>query len=196
MIRKIQSAQETQKKRERNNRIMVIILGLILLFSTAGYFASDYASTQNPSIKYKGIEFKQNDYGYWSFIISKQEYITQFNPQDTENVSINAQKALGEYSGKVLYIASPGSKDYSENARTEISRNLYPWVTKENFVCLDQDCLEDYPIKNCSEDNIISFQKSETSQVIANEKCIILEYKDGEAELVADAFIFRILGLQ
>lgn len=196
MIRKIQSAQETQRKRERNNRIMVIILGLILLFSTAGYFASDYASTQNPSIKYKGIEFKQNDYGYWSFIINKQEYITQFNPQDTENVSINAQKALGEYSGKVLYIASPGSEDYSENARTEIGRNLYSWITKENFVCLNQDCLEDYPIKNCSEDNIISFQKSETSQVIANENCIIIEYKEGEAELVADAFIFRILGLQ
>jgi len=196
MIRKIQSREELEKKRERNNKIMVIVLGLILLLSTAGYFVSDYTGSKNPTVTYKNIKFEQSEYGYWVFQINNHDYGTRFMPEETVNVSIIAEKALGEYSGKVLYFASPGSKDYSEQAKTEIMNNLYGIVSKENFACLDESCLEDYPIKNCSENNLILFQRSETNRVSSQDKCIIIEYQDGQADLVADAFIFRILGLQ
>jgi hypothetical protein len=196
MIRRILSREEIQRKREKNNKIIVIILGLIMLLSSAGYFASDYASNRATSITYKNIEFKQNDYGYWDFELNNQAYSTQFNPEETLNVSIIAEKALGEYSGKTLYFESPSSQGYSEGAKSEISGNIGSFLLKSNFACLDTDCSGDYPIKNCSMDNIIQFEQSNNSIVKTNEKCVILEYKEGEAELVADAFIYRILGIR
>ncbi|MBM3247618.1 hypothetical protein FJZ17_03725 [Candidatus Pacearchaeota archaeon] len=196
MIRRITSREEIEKKRERNNKIIVIVLGLIMLLSSAGYFASDYASNKANSIDYNNVNFKQNDYGYWDFELNSQKYTTLYNPLDVANVSIEAEKALGEYAGKTLYFASPGSEDYSEGARAEILTNLGYFISKTNFACLNSDCIEDYPIKNCSSDSLVLFELSNKSSVKSKEKCIIIQYKEGEAELVADAFLYRILGLK
>jgi len=198
MIRKIMTREEQEKKRERTNKIIVIVLGLIMLMSTAGYFANEYASGSSNNVVVNNIKFKQNSNGYWDFSLNGNNYETRYNPQETANISITVQKNIGVYTNKPLYFGINTLEDVNSEGASEITRVLSKNILKSDFACLSQNCSEDYAIKDCSIDNIIIFQKSITnsSRVYDKDNCVVIEYTLGESELASDAFIFRIFGLQ
>lgn len=196
MIRKISSKEELEKKRVRNNKILVIVMGLILLLSSAGYFVSDFSTSRPNTLEYNGIEFKQTDYGTWKFTAYDKEFETIFNPLQTENISISIQKGLQDYNSKVLYYSGQPIEDLSQIATTEIVKNLANFITRVNPACLNENCSLTYPIKTCS-DNILVFTRAANnrSTITSRDNCIFINYTQGQEEIVADAFLFKVLGI-
>jgi len=190
-MRKILSQEDINKKESRNKTIISIVLALILLFSTAGYFVMDFSGAKQEKINYNNIEFARNENGYWDFSIQGQTFMTAYNPSEVANVSLKLPKALGDFAGKVLYFESSSSPI----ASSEISRNIGNYVARINFACLNEEC-KDYAIKNCSVDNVIIIKEAENESIIkTDENCVYISYALGEEAKTADAFLFRILGI-
>jgi hypothetical protein len=105
---------------------------------------------------------------------------------------------MSDYYGALLYLSAQPIEDFSQAASQEILRNIGGLISRSNPACLDENCSQDYPPKNCSGDNIIVFKESKTnsSSLSQNNKCVILEYSSGEEEMVADAFLFRIMDIE
>jgi hypothetical protein len=197
MLRKIMSREELDRKRERNNKIIVVVLGLIMLLSSAGYFASEYSSGSTKKMTYHNLVLQQDSSGYWDFSIGSNRYQTRFTPLETENLTVNTMKTLLDYTGKPLYFGINGLEDINQEGVYELSKNLGSIVLKTDYACLTDSCSENYAVKNCSTSNIIIFQRSTTnaSKVSDSENCVILEYNPGESELISDGFLFKILGV-
>jgi hypothetical protein len=201
MIRKIQTEEEKERIQKRNRTIISIVLAFIMLFSTAGYFAFDFADkTSVKEITYNNIKFKQTTYGTWSFTQSGYNFETRFLPQDLTNISISTTKLLSDYNSKVLYFSGESISDLSTSAMQELTTLMSPFIQRANYACLSDNCTQNYAIKNCSVDNIIIFKRSltNTSRISEQEKCLTLEYNynlAGEEEKVADAFFYKLIGV-
>lgn len=196
-LRRITSEEEKQKKRDRNIKIIVIALALILLGSYVGMFFFD--STGNSSteskIEYNGVKFQRNSYGYWEFELYNQKFQTTYTPYDVENITLKTKKILGNYNGKVLYFSSEPIEKYPFSAVNEIGFNLASFVERSNPACM-KNCELNYPIKSCANDTLVVFKEGNSSSIEDNGNCAVLNYASGEQTLVADAFLFKILGIK
>ncbi len=170
-----------------------------MLLSSAGYFATDYSSNKSSKIIYNSIEFKQDSNGYWNFETKEGNFKTFYNPEQTQTIKLEITSSILNLTEKNLYIDVGNRESYSSEIVNEISNNLKGLVSKISPACVDASCQENYAIKNCSEDNIIRFNlvsENSSSQVLAKENCVVLNYRNNESAMVADAFLFRMLGLQ
>ena len=52
MIKKIVTADERKRKEKRNGIIIAVIIGTIMILSTAGYFVSDFSQQKTSKIEY------------------------------------------------------------------------------------------------------------------------------------------------
>ena len=203
-IRKVTSEEERQKREKKNKIIMSLILAVIMLLSTAGYFVFDFAGSNGDSsgtVNYGDTEFKQNEYGFWSFSYGGNDYATIYNPEELVNITVSGStsKKISDYAGQPIYISGEPIEDISESAKQEILRNIGGFVSRANYACLESDlnCTREYVVKSCSSDNIIVFKKSQTnsSSVSQDGSCVIIDYALGEEEKAADAFLFKILNI-
>jgi hypothetical protein len=197
MIRKIQTKKDLEKEENKKKIIMSVVLGVIMLLSTAGYFVNDMFSDKKISVKIENTEFKKADSGYWEFKTLSGNYLTLYNPLETKNVSVNFNLYLDYYNGKPLYFSSEPIEDLPVSAIQEILRNIGQLTLRNSYACLSNNCSADYPIKNCSADNIIIYEESKNNvtSVTQEDKCVKIYYSEGKGELVSDAFLFKILGL-
>lgn len=199
-MRKIISAEEKSKKDKRSKVIISVILGLIMLFSTAGYafYSADSSSKKTESIDYSGLKFEQTDSGNWAFTINSYSFQTIYNPQQTENISLVLSKTFQDYANQILYFGADSKEDASISGNQQIANNLNQFIKRSNFACLNENCEQNYPVKNCS-DNIIIFKKAAVGEITraqSTDKCVTLYYTPGDDERIADAFLFRVLGIQ
>ena len=182
--------QEHKGKKEKRNRIIIgIILVGVMLLSTAGYAFFGGEKSNVEKLDYKGIKFSLGDDGLWHFLIQEQEFATTNNPKETENISSNINLKINDYSQKVLYF----SQDSDNQGLQEIARNIERFTTRMWKACLD-NCSEDLPIKNCSE-NIIIIRESSESLIKQEENCVYILFNENDAIRASDAFIFKILGI-
>lgn len=197
-VRKIVSPQEKERQNRRRNIIVSVVLGLIMLFSTAGYafFTSEESKKTVEKDTYNGLELTRTDYGSWKFKTASGEFETKYSPRDTENISVTTAKSLQSYAGSPLYFGIDSKEDISQSGNYEILLNMQAAVPRSNFACLSENCSEDYPVKNCSDSNILIFRPSMVSRVYDENGCVVLEFSEGETEKTADAFLFRILGVK
>ena len=198
MIRKIMSESEREAKDTRNKRIMGVVLGLIMLLSTAGYFVFDFSTPKAKSIDYAGIKFSQTLAGTWGFSYGGNSYETRYTPLETKNIQITLTKTLSDYYNKPLYISANPIDDISQSSNTEILKNINTIVLRASFACMDANCTQNYPIKDCSSDNMIIFEQSSTnsSRITQQQKCVTLTYAPSDEERLADAFLFGIIGIK
>lgn len=198
MIRKIMSEAEREAKDIRNKRIMGVVLGLIMLLSTAGYFVFDFSTAKTKSIDYAGIKFSQTTAGTWSFSYAGNSYETRYIPTDTKSIPVTITKTLSDYYNKPLYITANPIDYISLSSNSEILKNINTMILRASFACMDDNCSQNYPIKDCSSDNMIVFEQSTTnsSSITQNQKCVTLRYAAGDEEKVADAFLFEIIGIK
>jgi hypothetical protein len=198
MLRKLMSEAERLEKEKRNKRIAGIVLGLIMLLSTAGYFVFDFSEEKTGKVEYAGIEFLQTQYNTWTFSYEGNNYQFSYLPEQTSNISVSITQELTDYSNKPLYISANPIEDIPYTTNQEIVINLERIVQRINFACLDESCSQDYPVKNCSEDNIIIFEisNSNLSKVTQKEKCIVIDYVSGEEEMAVEAFLYRLIGIK
>ena len=165
----------------------------IMLFGTLGYAFGGRDEENNNKIEYKGIEFVQDNSGYWSFIFQNYQFTTKYNPQETEDIDFFTTTSINNYINQPLYFIS----NFNE-PNFEISRNLNQFVLRMQNACLDEeDCEADMPVKNCSEDNIIIIQEPEDSEnkIYEQEKCVFIVADFENQTKYTDVFLFKILGI-
>lgn len=191
------SQEDIEKKEHKNKVIMSVVLGVIMLLSTAGYFVMDFSSSQTNSIKYNDFLFKQNEYGLWDFSLNNQAYQTFFNPKQTENISVIITRTLSSYTNLPLYFSAEPIQDLSGNGAQEIIKNIPQIPSRVNYACLNENCSADYVLKDCQKDNIIIFEKNQNNQtrVFEKDKCIVVSYSLDEEQRAVDALIFKLLGI-
>jgi hypothetical protein len=165
-----------------------------MIVSTLGFaFFSNPNTNQNGNekIKYNSYEFQRNSQGLWQFVISGQTFTTEYNPQDTENISINFQNSLSNINGKPLYyVISNG------NAVYEIENNLGRYASRSQEVCLaGEKCEQNLVIKSCS-DNIFAFKETNYTKIYKQGNCTIVEAPYSEQVKISDRLIFNALGIQ
>lgn len=178
-LRKIETKDESERKRKRNTLIASIIMISILVFSTAGYFSMDGDESETVS-----NETVRNVGDYW--VANYGEEILRFtnSPDSAKNVSVGFVNGINSYSGKPMYISSD-----SEIVSYEIGSNLGRYASRVQLACYGV-CDRDLPEKNCT-DNLIVFNQSEQNKVRQEDKCVFI---DGDMRAV-DAFLYRIFGL-
>lgn len=197
MIRKIMSAEELEKKEHKNKVIMSIVLGVIMLLSTAGYFVMDFSGQKLSTLSYNNIKFSQNQYGLWDFALNGVAYQTAFNPEETKNISTVVTNNLNTYANQPLYFSGEPIEKISSSGMQEILKNIQSIVSRSNYACLTENCSQNYALKDCKSDNIIVFKESNNNDtsITQQDNCVIITYTNSEAQRVADAFVFKILGV-
>lgn len=194
-MRKITTLEEKEKRDTRNKVIIGLVLVALMIFSTAGYSFFSGSREEKEEIDYNGKEFVLEDNGFWSFNIENARFLTQYNPKETENISVPVFMTTNDYYGNPLYFSGQSSVA----AKQEIARNLQNFASRMQDVCInrgDLECeTEDLPTKDCSKDNIIIIKESEDIKVSQEEKCIFIFAPYEEQIRAADAFLFKILGI-
>jgi hypothetical protein len=199
-VRKILSRDEIEKRDRKKKVIISVILVAIMLFSSAGYafFSNEETTTKIEKITYGGIEFTKTEYNTWQFTQGNYQFETKFTPEDTKNISSQTNKNLNNYYQKPLYFGINSNMDIASYGNIEILRNVYSInsiIERYDNSCLDENCTEDKPIKDCFVDNVIIFKESNESVIKTEDGCIVLYSPLYEQEKIADAFLFRILNI-
>ena len=197
-MKRIMTKEIKQKKETRNKVIIGLILVSLMVLSTAGYsfLSGSKSETAEKKIEYNGIEFVLDESGLWNFEIQSFQFLTQYNPEETENISVPVFLSINDYANKPLFFAGEDTI-----ARQEIARNLQKFVLRMQRACIvDYEelstCEEDLPIKNCSQDKIIFIKDSEFIEIKQEENCVFISAPYAEQTRAADAFIFKILGIK
>jgi hypothetical protein len=195
-MRKIKTKEEQERKRKRNMIIMGVVLILIMGLSTIEYSINRETTTNTDNskkISYNGITFSKQS-GYWFFNYGGYQFSTVYNPKETEDISFIMKANLQTYSGKPLYFVG----DYPESF-SEINKNLNRFVLREQMACiLGENCSEELPIKNCSEDNLIIIKEpigNENEKIYQNKSCVFIISSYSNQTRYIDSFLFNVLGI-
>jgi len=189
-MRKILTQGEKEKKETRNKLIIGLVLVAIMVLSTVGYSFFSGSEDARAEMSYNGIKFVLNENNLWQFKIQNFEFLTSFNPQETENISAPVLKTISDFYGKPLFFVGSGE------AKQEIERNLGDFTSRVQEACIEEkNCKEELPIKNCS-DNIIIIEEKEDVKISQEENCVFIFSPYDEQVRAADAFIFKVLGVK
>ena len=189
-MKKIITRDKQAKKDKKNQLIIGGILIVVMLFSTIGFAFGNRSESDSKKIEYNGVDFVQDNSGEWRFKVDGQEFVTKYNPIETAEVSFFGLLSINDYVNKPLYFVG-GASDVSY----EIVRNLGKYVLRIQEACLDENCSEDFPIKNCSVDNVVVFEESNQENIYAEDNCVFISSSFENQTIYADAFLFKILGI-
>lgn len=187
-IRKLESKEESERKRKRNTFILSIVMIAILLFSTAGYF-----SMREDTGGGNGEKNVENIGGSWILRYGDQTMTVSNPPESTENVSITMFNNLQSFYGKAVYVASDTDAGYYE-----VASSLGRYTERLQPACYGK-CSKNYPEKDCNNTMIVikalnssvSEIESGKGKVYERDNCVFIE---GDLTAV-DAFIYRIFGI-
>jgi hypothetical protein len=194
-MEKLMTREMKDKKKQRNQLIVGGILIALMLMSTAGYALSDKEGN-SPGVKkvnYNGIDFLQDDSEYWNFKLNGYDFVTQYNPEDTKEIKNYNRKLLNDYSNEPLYFVGEANAGFSE-----IEMNLARFVLRIRPACMTSNCSGDYPIKSCSEDNLIIFEEANetfSEGILQDKNCIFIKTNELNQTKYADSFLFGVLGI-
>lgn len=189
-MRKIQTAQEIEKKRKRNNLILAIIMILLIGVSSLGYAImsrEDTTSTQNTAV-YGGLKFEKSN-NYWATQVNGKIFYFNFLPQELENISI-----IGNYSFESYY-QQPA---YIINLNPAVNGLMYALQDislRVQEACIQgQNCSnQELPVKTC-EDNVIVFRNANLNitKVTKDKNCVFI---DGNFFEGTDKLVYRMLNI-
>jgi hypothetical protein len=197
-MKKIVTNEKKQKKQAINKTIFGIFMVAIMVIGIGGYafLSNPNENVINKKIRYNGIDFTLQENNLWYFEIQEYSFLTQYNPEQTENISINVPVTINNYVGKPLYFSGQDGI-----GKQEIAINLQELISRmPQDACVqgmeDIECQKDDPIKNCSQDNIIIFKEENFTEVNKNKNCIIINSPYYEQARVSDAFLYKIFGIK
>jgi len=189
-MKKIESKAVRERKQKRNQLIVGSVLVGLMIFSSLAYAFSSRTDTNYEEIEFNELKFERNS-GYWIFNLNGKQYTTLYNPLEIKNVSFKSNLRLLDYSGQTLYVVGMSGEPLNE-----ILRNIGSDLVRINPACIDGlNCTGDFPVKKCSEDYIIIIENSDANVIRQEDKCVYIK-GDYENQLrMADAFLFKILGI-
>src|SRR3989344_2645194 len=146
-IKSIETHEKKEKKKQRNRIVIGIILIVVMISSTisfAFFNNADSSINEGNKITYKEIEFIQDQNGLWQWNFNGNQYITTYNPQETEDISINLSVSLADLYNKPLYFVSERNEPVAE-----LAQNIGIFVERYQKACLQGlKCEEDLVEKN------------------------------------------------
>ena len=186
-MRKIGTLKEIEDKRKRNMLYISAFMLFVLVIGTVGYGFISNPNINNSGnniteINNEGKVIEQN--GRWAAAIKGQTYYFSNSPESTQNISVNINSNLFEFSGINLYIDANNTAVINE-----IGLALNNHVGKFSEGCYGK-CERDLPEKDCT-DNLIVWKDNVNNIVYQEDKCIFIE---GDLRAV-DAFLYKILEL-
>jgi hypothetical protein len=93
--------------------------------------------------------------------------------------------------GRPLYVSSEDS-----DALSHLSLNFGQVVQRMQNACQDgEECEEEFPIKDCSENFIIISEGAE-NKIEKDQNCVFIEAKAGNSIAVIDEFLYRTVGVR
>lgn len=196
-MRKIVYSGKEKNKKNKQIIFAIFLVGLMLFSILAYAFNFLTEEIEAEEIEYQNHKFyKQEQSGkeLWITEINGNGFIFSNDPRKTEDIKMNIGNNLNnlnKYYQKPLYI-------YSENeeASKEIYFNIAPFSLRTSMACLDKEnCLGDYPIKNCS-DNFIIIRESEENKINAEENCVFIEGNYENLSLITDEFVLKTIGIK
>ncbi len=189
-MRKIQTAQEIEKKRKRNNLILAIIMVALIGLSSLGYAImsrDDNTSTINTAV-FGGVKFEKSG-GYWMTEINSKLFYFTYLPQELENITITGNYSFGDYYQQPVYVVNQNP------AVGSISYALQDVALRIQEACMQgTECTnKDLPIKTCNE-KVIVFNNPNlnVTQINKENNCI---YIDGNFFEGVDKLIYRMLNI-
>lgn len=195
-MRKIVSRSQIKKSQQKKQLIAGMILVGLMIFSTIAYSFMSRDSDPNTQdvFLYNGIAFVQNQ-EYFVGSASNFQIILINNPKLNDlPVEKKLNHTISNFYSFPLYI---DSEDYL--ATSIISQNLGNQINgiaqRVQLACFDEnDCEEEFPIKDCSE-NLIVVRYSNESKIESIENCVFIYGKEGEMSLVVDKFILELFSI-
>lgn len=189
-MRKIISKAKEEKKRQRNQIILGLILIFVMFFSVLGYSFSG-GGESNKEIDYNGFKFYKNE-GLWYLELNNSYFIFKNNPYETGNIGIETEiNSISDYYNKPLYISSE-----SNEASYEIYNNLGKIAERIQYACISEEkCEGDFPVKTC-ENNFIIIEKDNQSKIFQNESCVFISGASENLTKITDEFLFNMLNIK
>jgi len=189
MLKKIQTAEERERKEKRSKTLMAILVTVILGASTAAYALMDTQSSEKKS--YNGLTFTMTESGWQA---KKMDFFTRYLPSDVENITIPSMN-LNDFSGNI-YLVAIGSEEMS--AATELLRTLQ--IEKVILSCTASDestaFCSDLPIKSCDDassgNNVIIFESTNETSVSYNNYCLTVKGESENLVKASDRIIFSL----
>lgn len=195
-MKRIISVSDKERIAKRNQLIIGLILISLMIFSTIGFsFSYGLNGNESEKIEYNGFAFVRDaSTGYWITEYQGNEIYTVYNPEELEDIYFESNKDWRDYNGKPLYFVGEAGSNFAEFYRT-----MSLFVLRVGGACLDQSCEQDYPIKDCSLDNVVIIQKvSEegVEEIVFEDNCVYIRAKSQNALKYVDAYLFDLLGIR
>ncbi len=199
-MKRIISNEDRERVNRRNQLIVGIILILLMLFSTVGFaFSFGISGNAVEEIEYNGIEFSRDvNTGYWNFNIDNNDFFTVYNPEEVQDIKFVNHKTMQNYAGKPLYFIGEAGDGFAE-----LYRAISNFALRIGGACLDEECKEDYPIKNCEIDNVIIIEEvidnvedNIEEGVTTQNNCVYIRAKPENLVKYVDAYLFNLLGIK
>ncbi len=194
--RKIRDAVITDAKPKRKN-FSAIIVGFILftmIFSsvTIAFFNSS-PDVDNSLLEYNGFKFR-NDGSGWFVNVEEKEYGFEYPPavlEDVESADFEREVfSIGDY---ILFDPAEFSDtDY------EIGRLRGFFLVRGEFVsvgCVKTENCNGLPVKSCEDTMAVLLRRGDNTQIYKENKCIVLEAREGEEIMAVNRFMYGILGI-
>lgn len=189
-MRKIQTAQEIERKKKRNNLILVIIMVALIGFSSLGYaiMNREDGDQTDSSVVYGGLKFIKSG-GYWTTEINSKVFYFNYLPLELENVSIIGNYSFENYYQQPVYII---------NLNPAVNGLMY--ALDGIAMRIQEACIygeycsnKDLPIKTC-EDNVIVFKNanSNITKITKSQNCVFIEGNFFEG---TDKLVYKMLNI-
>ncbi|MBS3084775.1 hypothetical protein J4411_02580 [Candidatus Pacearchaeota archaeon] len=197
MIKRIETKGEKEKKSRRNRWILAGILVFIMIGSTFGIVFQNFSGSGSggggESINYNGYTFFIVN-GYYNLQTGDANLYFSLNPLNVDSIikTVETNKTLSDYIGKVIYVSS---SDY--NSYGEIYSNLGSFAQRIQEACIEgEECLDlSLPIKTCLDKTIV-IRSADQNKIYEKENCVYIEGKENDLLGLTDEFILRIFGIK
>lgn len=171
---------------------MIIIFMALSVF---GYVGSSFFSEDTNKKEYNGFNFYRGTSG-WIVKVGDESYLFNNLPEDLDNISFSGPTKDILFSNRVYLIYEPGSNLDVNTAMNKLGNFFFKNDKSINKACAFENGCPDIPIKDCSENPGILFQKDNKSSLEIEGKCMVLKGENSfEMEKLSERAIYSLLGI-
>lgn len=185
-MRKIKTQEELDKIKRRNAVIIGLTLIFLLVISSLGYSIMSREPEESSFVDYGPYRFfRVSD--YW--VLKTEELELSFSnlPNELENITLEGEYNLMDYYNEPIYLVN------ANVGANELLSILGRYALRYQEACINEsDCIEDLPLKDCSENVFIFIDSNEENKVYKNESCV---YIKGDQIKGVDKLLYALLNI-
>lgn len=172
-------------------------LGIIIFMalSVFGYVGSSFFSEDENQKEYNGFTFYKSNVG-WQTRVGDKTYRFTYLPSDLANISFSGPTKEILFANRIYLIYEPGNSLDTVSAMNTIGSFFYQKGTAINKACSIEEGCPDIPIKDCSENLGILFEKSEELALETRDGCVVLKADNSfDLNKLSERLIYSLLGI-